>query len=613
MEPNIKENQSNIRNFAIIAHVDHGKSTLADRLLVMTGTVSKEKIGEQFLDSNPIAREHGITIKLAPVRMEYKLSDLNHSTSEESWPRKLGLPPSEVKYILNLIDTPGHVDFSYEVVRTLQACEGAVLLVDATKGIQAQTVANYNFAKKLGLVIIPVINKIDLDSAQVEKAEEDLVLSFGFDKHEILKISAKSGENVENLLLEIIKRIPPPTGDKNDPAQALIFDSIYDEHKGIVIYTRLKNGKIKKGDEIKFISDNSTAMVLGTGYMQPIYSFSEEISSGEVGFVITNIKDISKAKVGDTITTLKDPGPALPGYMPVKPYVYLSLFPYSASEFNNLRNAFLKLKLIDASLSFTPEHSVILGPGLRCGFLGLLHAQITIERIEKEFGIDVFIAPPSIEYIVDGKTISKPQEFDMSKKEILEPYIKGEIYTPHEYLGNLLELIYKKRAIQKEIVYFGSQVKIVFEIPLSEVVFNFYDKIKSASSGFASFDYEFLEYRRGDLVRVDIALNDKVVDELSFIIHKSETEYFARDILYKLKEAIPKHQFVVSLQARIGGRVIAGEKIAALHKNVIEKLSGGDYTRKTKLLEKQKKGKEKLKKIGGVDIPKEVFMDILKS
>ena len=585
--------QPNIRNFCIIAHVDHGKSTLADRLLEYTGTVTGKDMVEQFLDSNPIAREHGITIKLAPVRMNYTL-DANN-------------------YTLNLVDTPGHVDFSYEVIRTLYACEGAILLVDASKGIQAQTVANYNFAKKLGLTIIPVVNKIDLPSANIERVETDLILSFGFKKEEILKISAKTGEGVINLISEVIRRVPAPEGNINNPTEALIFDSIYDEHKGVVIYVRLKNGKIKKGDETVFLSDDRLANVLEVGYMQPSFNFKEEITNGEVGFVITNIKDISMAKVGDTITTVANRGKVLAGGMPVKPFVYLALFPHSAADFNNLRNALLKLKLADASLSFTPENSTVLGPGMRCGFLGLLHAQITIERIEKEFGIDVFVAPPSIEYIVEGKKISSPQEHDMSKKEILEPYIKGEIYTPSTYLGSLLELIYKKRGSQKEVVYFGSQVKIVFEIPLASVVYDFYDRIKSASSGFASFDYEFLEYRKSDLVRVDIVLNDKMIDEFSFIVHKDEAYFFSRDIIEKLKKEIPKHSFVVALQARIGGKIIASDKIGALHKDVLAKMSGGDYTRKSKLLEKQKKGKEKMKTIGEVNVPKEVFMNILKT
>jgi GTP-binding protein LepA len=582
-----------IRNFAIIAHIDHGKSTLADRLLEITGTVAKEQLIEQFLDSNPIAREHGITIKLAPVRMKYQVEGK--------------------ECILNLIDTPGHVDFSYEVVRTLYACEGAVLLVDATKGIQAQTVAHFNFAKKLGLTLIPVINKIDLPTASVDHVEEDMQVSFGFSKGEILKISAKTGEGVETLISEIVRKIPAPNGSIDAPAQALIFDSVYNEHKGVVIYLRMKNGKIRKGDSVRFISDNRQALVLNTGYVEPLFSYKEEIINGDVGFVITNIKDISMAKVGDTLTVQGSNAEGLPGYIAVKPYVYLALFPYTSADFNNLRNAVLKLKLTDASLSFTPEHSNILGPGLRCGFLGLLHAQITIERIEKEFGVDVFVVPPSIEYIVDGNRISNPSQFDASKKEILEPYIKGEIYTPAEYLGALMDIVFKKRGEQKEVVYFGSQVKIVFEIPLSSVIYDFYDRIKSVSSGFASFDYEFMEYRESDLVKLDIALNNTVVDEFSFIVHRTEAEDFGRSLVNKLRDAIPKQQFQVNVQARIGSRVIASEKIQAYRKDVLAKMSGGDYTRKSKLLDKQKKGKEKMRNIGQVQVPKEVFMDVLKT
>lgn len=599
-------NQNNIRNFAIVAHVDHGKSTLADRLLEITGTVSREKIREreQFLDQSPIAREHGITIKLAPVRMEYRIQNENKSIMN-----------SEL-YILNLIDTPGHVDFSYEVTRTLYACEGVVLLVDATRGIQAQTVAHFNFAKKLGLTIVPVINKIDLPTADVSRVKKDIVESFEFRENEVLQISAKTGEGTEQLIQEIIRRIPPPKGNIENPLQALIFDSVYNEHKGVVIYVRLKNGKAGQGDMILFLSDKGRVQVLEVGYMRPLFHSTDKLSSGEVGYIITNIKDVSYTRVGDTITTVANPSEPLPGYSKIKPYVFLALFPASADEFENLKRALLKLKLTDASLSFSPEHSNLLGPGFRCGFLGLLHAQIIIERIEKEFGIDIFSAPPNIEYLIDGRKVSNPRDFPPtggSKRDIQEPYILGEIYTPQEYLGSLFELIYIKRGKEKEVVYFGSQVKIVFEMPLSEVVYDFYDKVKSVSSGFASFDYEFLDYRQSDLVKVDIVLNNKVVDELSLIVHKGKANVLARSIVEKLKNTIPKHQFVVTIQAKIGGKVIAGEKIQALRKDVTEKLYGGDYTRKAKLLDKQKTGKKKMRTIGNVSVPKEIFTEVLKS
>lgn len=584
--------QSQIRNFCIIAHVDHGKSTLADRILEMTGTIEKRDMMDQVLDSNPIERERGITIKLASVRIKYQLEDQ--------------------AYELNLIDTPGHVDFSYEVVRTLYACEGAVLLVDATKGIQAQTVANYNFAKKLGLKIIPAINKIDLPLARVEGTEHELIESFGFAKEEIIYISAKTGEGVLDLLKTIVKIIPSPLGSADSPTQAYIFDSVYDEHRGIVVYVKIENGQIKKGDEIIFLADNSSSLVLDVGYMKPEYIPLATLGVGEVGYVITNVKDITQAKVGDTITREKNKGIALPGFMFLKPFVYLSIYPISNSEYQLLRKALFKLKLNDASLVVAPEHSIIFGPGFRCGFLGLLHSQIVIERLERESGVEVFTAPPTIEYIVDGKSITSPKDFDNSSKDAREPFINGEIYVPAEYLGLILEIINKRRGIQKDVTYYGSQVKVIFEMPLSSVVYDFYDKIKSASRGFASFDYEISEFRLSKLVRVDIAVNEQIISELSFIVHNEEVDMFARRIVEELVKAIPKHQFVIAVRAQIGGKIIASEKISSLHKNVLAKMSGGDYSRKAKLLESQKKGKKKMKQIGGVNIPREAFLSVLK-
>ncbi|OIP57134.1 MAG: elongation factor 4 [Candidatus Levybacteria bacterium CG2_30_37_29] len=588
----LQVNQNNIRNFAIIAHVDHGKSTLADRLLEVTNTIEARNMRSQYLDSNPIERERGITIKLAPVRMKY--------------------PFEGQEYDLNLIDTPGHVDFSYEVVRTLYACEGAVLLVDATKGIQAQTVANYNFAKKLGLKVIPAINKIDLPLARVEEVEHDLVESLGFERSQILYISAKTGEGVSDLLASIIKNILPPDGKKELPTQAYIFDSEYDEHRGIVIYIRVKNGEVKKGDEIVFCADGASALVLGVGYLAPEFSSQDALSNGEVGYIITNIKDITQAKVGDTITTRKDKGEALSGFMQLKPFVYLSIYPTSNSEFQVLRKAVFKLKMNDASLVVSPEHSQIFGPGFRCGFLGLLHSQIVLERLEKEGGVGVFSAPPTIEYIVDGKSITSPKDFNNESHDIKEPYINGEIYTPSQYLGSILEIINKKKGVQKDVVYYGSQVKVLFEMPLSSVVYDFYDKIKSASSGFASFDYEISEFRNADLVRVDIGVNEQIIPELSFIVHKSEVETFSRRIVEELARAIPRHQFIIAVRAQIGAKIIASEKISALRKDVTAKLYGGDRTRKDKLLEAQKKGKQKMKSIGNINIPKEAFLSVLK-
>ena len=616
--------QNNIRNFCIIAHVDAGKSTLADRLLEITGTIRKQDIKnqEQFLDSSEISREHGITIKLAPVRMVYNLKGIRGTTSTTGITGELARDTLDThdtrdtfenRYVLNLIDTPGHVDFSYEVVRTLYACEGAVLLVDATKGVQAQTVANYNFAKKLGLKIIPAINKIDLSSANIEKTAEEISVSFGFDKNSILKISAKTGEGVEELIRTVIEQVPPPSGDEKAPTQALIFDSIYDEHRGIVIYVRLKNGKIKKGDKITFASDRSQVLVNEVGYMKPSYSYTPQISNGEVGFIITNIKDITQAKVGDTILNEKGEGDALRRYIEQKPFVYLSIYPTSVSDFQNLRKALYKLKLNDAALSISPEQSQVFGPGFRCGFLGLLHAQIVIERIEREEGVDVYAAPPGIEYIVDGKSITNPRDLSDLNHRIEEPYVLAEIYTPQEYLGQLLDLIHKRRGESSGVSYFGSQAKIEFKMPLSNVIYDFYDKIKSGSLGFASFDYEISEYRESDLARVDISLNREVIRELSFIVHKSEIEDFSRRIVKALSQEIPRHQFEVSVRASVGSKIIASERITPYAKNVLAKMSGGDYTRKSKLLEKQKKGKKKMKTIGRINVPKEAFLAVLKA
>lgn len=584
---------NNIRNFAIIAHVDHGKSTLADRLMAITGTLSgKDLDQEQFLDSNPISRERGITIKLAPVHMNYTLGGKD--------------------YILNLIDTPGHVDFSYEVVRTLYACEGAILVVDATKGIQAQTVSHFNVAKSLGLKIIPVVNKVDLDSAEVEKTENEIVESFGFEKSEILKISAKSGLGIEELIKVIVEKIPAPQESNSDKTQALIFDSKYDEHRGIVIFARVKSGNIKKGDEIVFSSDNSKALVMDVGFMTPLYSSKGQIDNGEVGYVITNIKDITQAKVGDTITLSKNPAEALPGYKEQKPFVFLSIYPTSSADFQNLRKALFSLKMTDAALEVLPDYSTIFGSGFRCGFLGLLHSQIVIERLEREYNIDCFTAPPSIVYQVEGVEISSPKDFDISKKDIAEPYILGEIYTPVNYLGNILEIVYSMRGKEGDISYFGNQCRVTFEMPMASIVYDFYDKLKSASAGYASFDYDLLDYRTSDLERVDISVNDTIIPELSFIIHKTQVESFSRKIVKALSESIPKHSFQIAVRAQIGAKVIASEKIGAYMKDVTAKLYGGDRTRKDKLLDKQKEGKKKMKSIGRVNVPKEAFMSVLK-
>lgn len=587
-------NQKNIRNFAIIAHIDHGKSTLADRFLEITGTIAKDKLGEQHLDQNAIGREHGITIKLAPATMQFQIPNTNES------------------YTLNLIDTPGHVDFSYEVYRTLYATEGAVLLVDATKGIQAQTVAHYTVAKNLGLTIIPVLNKIDLDSADVDTRKLEMMETFGFQEDEILGVSAKTGQGVEDLIQTIIKKVPAPTGDPSAPSQALIFDSVYDEHRGIVIYARVKNGTINKNDTALFKSDNSTTQIGDLGIMSPTYVPKNSLSAGEVGYIITSIKDITQAKVGDTITTAKNPGNALPGYKELKPFVFLSIYPADSSDFQNLRKALYSLKLNDAALVFQNDYSQILGSGFRCGFLGVLHAQIVMERLEKEAGVDVYAAAPNVEYMVNGKEIFSPSEFDPSSKDTQELYVDGEIYTPEQYVGAILDLIHARRGIQKDIKYFGSQVKIEAELPLANIVYDFYDTLKSVSQGYASFDYEITGFKQAQLEKVDIALNEELVEEFSTVVHRSEAESVGRQMVEKLGETIPRHSFVVNIQARIGGRIIAAKKLSALSKNVTEKLYGGDITRKMKLREKQKEGKKKMKAIGKVSLPKEAFLSVIK-
>jgi len=586
-------NQAKIRNFAIIAHVDHGKSTLADRLMAITGTLTgKDLDQEQFLDSNPISRERGITIKLAPVHMTYTIDS--------------------VDYVLNLIDTPGHVDFSYEVVRTLYACEGAILVVDATKGIQAQTVSHFTVAKNLGLTIIPVINKVDLDSAEVERVENEMVESFGFVKEEIYRISAKTGLGVGELIEAVIRKVPAPTLSDDKSTQALIFDSKYDEHRGIVIFVRVRNGAIRKGEEILFASDKSKALVMDVGFMSPTFTSTDKLENGDVGYVITNIKDITQAKVGDTMTMAKHPGESLPGYKEQKPFVYLSIYPTSSSDFQNLRKAIYSLKLTDAALVIAPDYSTIFGSGFRCGFLGLLHSQIVMERIEREYSLDVFSAPPSILYLVDGQEVSSPKDFDISKNDIKEPFILGEVYTPSQYLGGILDLVYKGRGTEGDVTYFGNQVRITFEMPLSNIVYDFYDRLKSASAGYASFDYDFFDYRNSNLERVDISVNDLIVPELSFIVHRSTTDAFSRKIVEALSKSIPKHSFQIAVRAQVGGKVIASEKIGAYMKDVTGKLYGGDRTRKDKLLDKQKEGKKKMKSIGRVNVPKEAFMSILK-
>ncbi len=591
----------NIRNFAIIAHIDHGKSTLADRIMEVCGAVGSQHQA-QLLDSLELEREHGITIKLKAIRLNYTL----HSTL----------------YTLNLIDTPGHVDFSYEVSRSLASVEGAVLVVDATQGIQAQTLANFNLALEAGLTIIPVINKIDMPAANVQSTIKELE-SIGFSSSEILKVSAKTGEWVEELIQEIINRIPSPTlrpglnkdesGQKAWPlSQALIFDSSLDPYKGVVATVRMFGGQIKVGEQIKFLATATQAEVLQIGYLTPDPKYVNELSSGEVGFVVTNLKDLSKVKVGDTITSPKDPSLALPGYQEAKPVVFLSFYPTDPHDLPKLKLGLDKLKLNDSSLAYSPETSLSLGQGFRLGFLGLLHSQITQERLEREYDLDIIVTSPSVNFEQDGLIINKASDFNPQARETKEPYARVTIFAPQKYYGTITNLIYEKRGESEGVEEIGASQKITASIPLIEILIGFYDQLKTQTSGFASFDFELAQYRPAKLVKLDILVNHEPVEGLAQIIPQSYAEEFGRKFAEKLKEAIPRQQIPVPIQAAIGGKIIARETVASFRKDVTQKLYGGDVTRKMKLLEKQKKGKKRMRRFGQVDIPQEAFLAVLK-
>jgi len=583
-----------IKNFCIIAHIDHGKSTLADRILDICGAVSERERKEQILDSMELERERGITIKLNAVELKYK------------------------GYMLHLIDTPGHVDFSYEVSRSLAACEGAILVVDATQGIEAQTLANLYLALDANLKIIPVINKIDLPNADPEKVTNELVKSIGFDKNEIILCSGKTGQGVEELLDAVIERIPSPKSESNK-LRALIFDSYFDSYKGVVILVRVVDGKVKVGDKIRFINSNATYEVLELGKHTPKEIKKESLEAGEVGFISASIKSITEVEVGDTICLDNENVEALPGYKSMKPMVYSGIYPIDSSKYNNLKEALLKLKLSDASLVFEPETSIALGFGFRCGFLGLLHMEIIEERIEREFGIDIIATSPSVIYEVllnDGSSINidspskMPEPTKISK--ILEPYVNCNIYVPSEYVGPIMELCQNKRGIYKNMSYLDeTRVNILYELPLSEIVYDFFDKLKSYTKGYASFDYEFIGNKESKLVKMDILLNGEIVDALSLIVHKDFAYNRGKIICGNLKKIIPKQMFQVPIQAVIGSKVIAREDISALKKNVLAKCYGGDVSRKRKLLEKQKEGKKRMKQVGSVSIPQEAFLSIL--
>lgn len=591
--------QENIRNFALVAHIDHGKSTLADRIMEICGAVPK-KHEPQILDSLELERDHGITIKLKAVRLNYTLN--------------------AIPYQLNLLDTPGHADFSYEVSRSLASVEGALLIVDATQGVQAQTLSNFNLAMNAKLTLIPVINKIDMPQADVLKTTLELV-GLGFKENEIIKVSAKTGENVEKLLSEIIDKISPPRVI-TDKLVSLIFDSSLDPYKGVIATVRLFGGLLKTGDEILFMAAKTKGQILQLGYLTPKPFYSQELKKREIGFIVTNIKDLSLVKVGDTICHPKEIVAPLPGYQKVKPVVFLSFFPLSSSDFPKMKEAFEKLKLNDASLIYSNESSVSLGQGFRVGFLGLLHAQITQERLEREYGLDIIAASPSVNFIIDGRTINKPSDFNPNlNSQVLEPYARATIFVPHKYYGQISDLIYKKRGTIEHFENIGASLKIEAVIPLLEILIGFYDELKSDTSGFASLDFEVIDYRRANLVKLDILVNHESVEGLSQIIPFEKAQEFGKKLVSKLKEEIPRQNIPIPIQAvinfarikgGIGGKILARETIPAYRKDVTEKLYGGDVTRKTKLLEKQKKGKKRMKRFGQIEIPQEAFLAVLK-
>jgi GTP-binding protein LepA len=593
----IKVNQSRIRNFCIIAHIDHGKSTLADRMLELTGTVLKRDMKSQLLDSMDLEREKGITIKLAPVRMSYK------------------------DYDLNLIDTPGHVDFSYEVSRSLTACEGAVLVVDASQGIQAQTLANVYLALAAELTIIPVVNKIDLPAADVPRVSAEIINLLGCDDRHIIKISAKTGEGVEEVLDAVAKRIGSPQGKPEAPTRALIFDSYYDDYRGVILYVRVVDGMLKKGDVIEMIATNASGLALEIGSLNPIMQEAHDgLATGEIGYVVTNLRTTREARVGDTVTTKRSHTDSqLPGYKLVKPFAYAGFFPLEGDDYQSLKDAIEKLSLSDSALQVEPENSPVLGFGVRIGFLGLLHMDIVRERLEREYNLNLIVTNPSTDYQV---SLSSGEELDIKSAselpdvsrvhEIREPWIKGEIVLPQRYIGAVLQLIINRRGRQNNLSYIDEQALISFEAPLANLLTDFYDQLKSVTSGYGTFNYELDGYRAKDLVRVDFYVAGEMVDSLSIMTHRSEAQQLGRTIVDKLKEAIPRQNFQLALQAAIGGKFIARADISAYRKDVTTGLYGGDVSRKKKVLAKQAKGKKRMKRFGKVDIPSEAFTVMLK-
>ena len=595
----MNEYQKYIRNFSIVAHIDHGKSTLADRLIEMTGVLSKREMESQVLDNMDIEKERGITIKAQSVRMKYKAKDEN-------------------EYTFNLIDTPGHVDFNYEVSRSLAACDGAILVVDSTQGVEAQTLANVYLAIDNNLEVLPVINKVDLASARPEEVKKEIEDIIGIPAEDAPCISAKTGLNVEQVLERIVTDLPAPTGDESAKLKCLIFDSLYDNYKGAVAYVRVVDGKVKPGDEIKLMASNDTFTVTEVGYFAPgSYMPSDEIKAGEVGYIAASIKSLSEIQVGDTVTLANDPvEKPLPGYKKVTPMVYCGIYPIDGSEYENLKIALEKLKLNDAALEFEQETSAALGFGFRCGFLGLLHLEIIEERLDREFDLGLITTAPSVIYKVhktNGEVLDIYNPTDLPSQAELafieEPIVTANIITPKDYVGGIMEMCQNRRGIYVDMKYLDeNRVSLIYDMPLNEIIYDFFDNLKSKTKGYASFDYEFKEYKESKLVRLDIRINGENVDALSFIVHKDMAYERGRKMVEKLKTVIPRHLFVIPLQAVIGGTIIARETISALRKDVLAKCYGGDITRKKKLLEKQKRGKEKMRQIGKVEMPQEAFL-----
>ena len=593
--------QAYIRNFCIIAHIDHGKSTLADRLLEFTGTLTKREMAEQVLDQMDLEREKGITIKAQAVRMRYTAADGQ-------------------EYELNLIDTPGHVDFTYEVSRSLAACEGALLVVDATQGIEAQTLANLYLAIEADLAIIPVVNKIDLASADPERVSQEIVDVIGLPKEEVILASAKEGIGTKDILEAIVHQIPPPKGNVRQPLRALVFDSHYDAYKGVIAYVRLIDGEIATGERLLMMASGSAAEVLEVGYFHPNLTAATSLSAGEVGYVATGFKNVKDCQVGDTITLAANPADEpLPGYRPAKPMVFAGLYPVESSDYPLLRDALDRLKLNDASLIYEPENSIALGFGFRCGFLGLLHMEIIQERLEREYDLDILATAPSVEYVVTKQNnetlaIDNPAELPPLGEvlKIEEPWMDISIFAPSRYIGALMELVTSRRGVFKDMKYIEEdRVHLTYQMPLAELIIDFYDQLKSRTQGYASLDYNFADYREADLVKLDLLVAGEPVDALSLITHRDKAYYIGRALVERLRQLIPRQLFEVPIQAAVGQRVIARETVKALRKNVLAKCYGGDVTRKRKLLEKQKEGKKRLKRVGNVEIPQEAFMAML--